>query len=178
MGLVKIKPISYEWIKEKLISHFHYTAFAAKEFHETEQEFEQEFGILEDPATEAKNSKNLEKAEEDINKNNEMFAKGQSTYKKRLYAASDLDKNEFDKEKEGAIMPKVDATLPKKEEPTKRYFGALMPPENERSNAANDVALRNLYRRLAANRDSVPDSYDARSLGRVWSLYFVFDSLQ
>ena len=146
------------------MSSFYYTAFAVLEFHMTMEEFEQEFGILEDPATKAKNAKNLEKAEEDINKNNEMFAKGKSTYKKRLYPESDLGKQEFEKERTGAII--IGATLPEKEEPTKRYFGALMPPENERSNPANDVALRNLYRRLAANRDSVPDSYDARSLGR------------
>ena len=100
----------------------------------------------------AKEKKRLEEAEEEINEENEKFAEGKANFGEKLYEFSDLSKAEFEKEKEGMVMPEKT-----------RALGLVMPPESERNTPENQAKLDAMYAQIADR--TTPISYDARALG-------------
>ena len=147
---------------------FDFAALARpEEFHETEEEFEEEFGILDsDPEEKKTEAENLKKAEDEINENNKKFENGESTFEEQLYEESDLPKEEFEKEKEGATMPDDVRTAFVGD----RIMGVYMPPESVRNDPVNAAKLKKLYAELEQNRAGEPDSYDAKALGNFWNI--------
>jgi len=65
---------------------------------------------------------NLAKAEKQINEQNKLFKEGKSTFYEQLNEFSDLSKSQFEKEKEGAKIPRTKEG---------RGLGAILPPESE-----------------------------------------------
>merc|ERR1719273_2206146 len=75
---------------------------------ETEKEFEEEFHeLFEDPEDEKKAADELKKEEASIEKENEDYDNGLSTYKEKINELSDLTTDEMEKLKEGAIDVKA-----------------------------------------------------------------------
>merc|ERR1712223_1185749 len=71
---------------------------------EGEKEFEEEFHeLFEDPKDEKKAADELAKEEASIEKDNELFDEGKSTWKEQINELSDMSKEEMEKEKEGAL---------------------------------------------------------------------------
>merc|ERR1719266_1007752 len=112
---------------------------------EGEKEFEEEFHeLFEDPKDEKKAADELAKEEASIEKDNELFDEGKSTWKEQINELSDMSKEEMEKEKEGAFdIPEED-----------RY---LSPDDQAR--------LNSIYDELS--RASIPDTYDARDSGLI-----------
>merc|ERR1712024_375040 len=93
----------------------------------TMKEFEDEFNqIFEDPEKEKEAAHELAKEEAEIDKENELFEKGEANFSEQLQPWDDMSKEEFEKEKEGL--------LPEKERAydfTNRHMGKLRTPEHE-----------------------------------------------
>ena len=130
-------------------------AQALPNFSEDIKAFDQEFDVFEDltPEEAAKEAQRLKTVEDEINEENAKFAKGEANFGEKLYAFSDLTKDEFEKEKEGMIMPGT------------RAMGMFMPPESERNTPENQAKLDAMYNDLATRRSSVPSSYNSKALG-------------
>merc|ERR1719266_2869950 len=122
---------------------------------EGEKEFEDEFHeLFEDPEDEKKAADELAKEEASIEKDNEDYDNGLSTYKEKINELSDMTKEEMEKEKEGA-----------KEDKTHRFAtGAFDLPEEDRYLSPDDQArLNSIYDELS--RASIPDEYNAVTAG-------------
>ena len=92
----------------------------------------------------------LAKSEKQINEQNDKFKNGKSTFYEKLNEDSDLPKNIFEKEKEGAKIPKT---------PHGRSLGAILPPESEWYTSPE-------LERLYSSRQTPPNSYDATAKGQ------------
>ena len=93
----------------------------------------------------------LAKTEKQINQHNEKFVEGKSTFYEKLNEFSDMTKKQFEKEKEGAKLPKTREG---------RGLGAVLP---DKSKWYTSPELLELY----ANRGDLPDSWDASSRGEL-----------
>ena len=91
----------------------------------------------------------LAKAEKQINEQNNKFKNGESSFYEKLNEDSDLSKAAFEKEKEGAKIPKT---------PQGRALGAILPPKSEWYTSAE---LEELY----ASRQTLPPSFDSTTKG-------------
>jgi C1A family cysteine protease len=124
---------------------------------ESIEEFEKEFGdYWEDPVQKQQAADELAKEEASIEKDNEDYDNGLSTYKEKINELSDLTTDEMEKLKEGAIDVKA------------RLFatGAFDIPEEDRYLSPDDQAyLNSIYDELS--RASIPDTYDARTDGLI-----------
>jgi len=130
-------------------------AQAIPKFAEDIDEFDNEFGIKENlsPDEKAKEAARLKAVEAEINEENAKYAKGEAHFGEKLYEFSDLSKEEFEKNKEGMIMPVT------------RAMGMFMPPESERNTPENQAKLDVMYD--ITNRAYVPRSYNSKLLGHV-----------
>jgi len=118
-------------------------------------EFDNEFHILENLSAEekAKEAEKLKRVEDEINEENAKYAAGKANFGEKLYEFSDLSKAEFEKEKEGMIMP------------AERALGMFMPPMSERNTPENQAKLDALYASIADR--TVPASHNSRTSGWV-----------
>ena len=91
----------------------------------------------------------MREAEKQINEQNEKFRNGESTFYEELNKHSDLTKEQFEKEKEGAKFPVTREG---------RGLGAILPPESEWYTSPE---LEELYK----SRQNVPNSFDATAKG-------------
>jgi len=131
-------------------------AQAIPKFSESIEDFDKEFNIIEklSPEEKAEEVERLKRVEAEINEENAKYAKGKAHFGEKLYEFSDLSKAEFEKEKEGMIMPA-----------TSRAMGMFMPPESERNTPENQAKLDAMY--AITSRAYVPSTYNSRSLGHV-----------
>ena len=129
------------------------SAQAIPKYAEDIDEFDNEFRIKENlsPNEKAKEAARLRAVEAEINEENAKYAKGEAHFGEKLYEFSDLSKEEFEKNKEGMIMPVT------------RAMGMFMPPESERNTPENQAKLDVMYD--ITNRAYVPRSYNSKSLG-------------
>ena len=124
-------------------------------FAENEDEFNQEFNILvETDAEKALEAERLQQVEDEINKENEKYARGEANFGERLYPWSDWSKEAFESQKLGVI------------EPATRAMGLVMPPESERNTPENQAKLDALYASLEMNRGYTPRTYSSQSMGK------------
>merc|ERR1712223_452285 len=124
---------------------------------EGEKEFEEEFHeLFEDPKDEKKAADELAKEEASIEKDNELYDEGLSSWKEQINELSDMTKEEMEKEKEGALDDK-----------THRFAtGAFDLPEEDRYLSPNDQArLDSIYDELS--RSTIPDEYNAVTAGLI-----------
>merc|ERR1719266_228289 len=122
---------------------------------EGEKEFEDEFHeLFEDPVQKQEAADELAKEEASIEKDNEDYDNGLSTYKEKINELSDMTKEEMEKEKEGALDDK-----------THRFAtGAFDLPEEDRYLSPDDQArLDSIYDELS--RSTIPDEYNAVTAG-------------
>jgi hypothetical protein len=91
----------------------------------------------------------LKEAEKQINEQNQKFRNGESTFYETLNKNSDLTKEQFENEKEGAKFPVTSEG---------RGLGAILPPESEWYTSPD---LEELY----DSRQNVPNSFDATARG-------------
>jgi len=154
-------------MKLLFLAFFVGVACGAKMFHENIKEFEKEFGVwIPGKELEKKAAKILKKVEEEINENNKKFDEGKSTFQEKLYPESVLSKDEFEKIKEGLIMPSQD------EIPTARFIrnghhgkGLILPDDSVRYGPENVAKLAEMDAEL--ERASVPASFNAVKKGWV-----------
>ena len=122
---------------------------------ESEDEFNQEFNILvETDAEKAVEAKRLQQVEDEINKENEKFARGDANFGEKLYPWSDWSKGAFESQKLGVI------------EPVTRAMGLVMPPESERNTPENQAKLDALYASMEMSRAYTPRTYSSQSMGK------------
>jgi len=130
----------------------------SEDVHLSEEEFEEKFHIkVNDPVEKQKEAETLEKAEKEINEINKEFEEGKSTYTEELNEYSNMPLEEFEKEREGAKMPKD----------VQRALGAIMPPEHIQNDPENAARMNEVYRQIEMERQAVPDSYDSTEQGLV-----------
>jgi hypothetical protein len=91
----------------------------------------------------------LRDAEKQINEQNQKFRNGESTFYEKLNKDSDLTKEQFEREKEGAKFPVTTEG---------RGLGAILPPESEWYTSPE---LEELY----MSPQNVPNSFDATAKG-------------
>jgi hypothetical protein len=91
----------------------------------------------------------LREAERQINEQNQKFRNGDSSFYEKLNKNSDLTKEQFEREKEGAKFPVTSAG---------RGLGAILPPESEWYTSPE---LEELY----MSPQNVPNSFDATAKG-------------
>jgi len=128
-------------------------------FEDTIDEFNNEFNILVDAEVKAEEEQRLKEIEEKINQHNKKFANGEATFGEKLYAFSDLSKDEIEKAKMGLTgwdPERGDA-------PPERAMGLIMPPESERINTPAEE-LESLY---SMERGYTPKAYFAVNDGLV-----------
>jgi len=99
----------------------------------------------------------LKREEEKINENNKKFQEGKSTFEEKLYPESNLPEAEFQKEKEGLVMPERVAK--------RSALGLIMPPMEERNNPENAAKLEGMYNELMNDRSAAPYSYSSVDSG-------------
>lgn len=139
------------------------TACFADEVSEDEDTFEQEMGIMDDPVQKGKDEDNLKKAEDEINEENKKFDNGEATFKEKLNPLSVMDKDELEKEKEGANMPDSDDDM--RSFTGNRVNGIIMPPASERTNPESEAFFANFYSKM--NRQTLRQSVDSVAAGLV-----------
>ena len=105
--------------------------------HETEDQFDDEFGIMVANKKEyAEEAKRLKKEEAQINEENKKFAEGKASFQEKLNPWSDLSMKEYLKEKTGVV------------DPNDGYARGLYLPPGLLSNSLNSVnffaCLKNL----------------------------------
>ena len=123
---------------------------------ETEAEYEKEFHEkIKDPAKEKQLADQLAKAEQEINEENAKYEAGKASYKEALNAWSNVPKEEFEKEREGAIDPRKSMMTA-----DGRGLGALLPPEDQRVDPESEAYLEEFFNRMADR--AVPDALDNR----------------
>ena len=123
---------------------------------ENEDEFNQEFNILvETDAEKALEAERLQQVEDEINKENEKYARGEANFGERLYPWSDWSKGAFESQKLGVI------------EPATRAMGLVMPPESERNTPENQAKLDALHAGMEMNRAYTPQTYSSQSMGKI-----------
>ena len=98
----------------------------------------------------------LKEIEAKINAHNDKFAKGKASFDEKLYAFSDLSKEEIEREKMG-LGDFGSSDLPV------RSFGLIMPPVSERVNTPEmEEELASLY---AMDRGYTPRAYLSTTRG-------------
>ena len=114
------------------------------------EEFEDYFGFdhVTDPAEKARREEALKKNEEMVKKANEAYVNGEQTWFEKINEFADLPKDEFESEHTGLVTD---------------YARGLITP----SSFKLDKMSEEFFARHRLNRQSVPDSYDARALGLV-----------
>ena len=132
-----------------------FSAFAHCAFRESIDEFDQENNIVElNDDLKAEDEKRLKEVEAEINADNENFEKGDASSGMKLYAWSDLSKDEIQAEKMGLSR----GWDPKRgDAPPERAMGMIMPPESERINSPQEE-LDSLYE---TDRGYTPRTYFA-----------------
>ena len=118
---------------------------SSKEFNETEEEFEKEFGIKIFPLEARQRAEEILFAtEEEINKVNIKYDEGTGTYSARLYSFSNMEDEEFIDEYEGLIMPssKEEEVVPM------RYLGLIDPPDHVKNDPENAARMNEIHRQL------------------------------
>lgn len=125
------------------------------------KDFEKEFHEYFNGEGEEKAEKQLEETEASIEKENEAYEKGEANFKEKLNEFSYMSKEQFEKEKEGAVMPtKFTVHQPIH---LARAMGLIMPdPETVKLTPEEQAYLDEIY-----SRADPPPSYDARKLGIV-----------
>ena len=121
----------------------------AKAFHETLDEFDNEFGVLEEPVLKAKDAQRLTEVEAEVNEQNERLALGQATFGAKLYQFSDWSREEIQGQKMGL----------------NRSMGMVYPPESERNTPENQAKLDQVYSRFGLNRARLPKTYSSHAMG-------------
>ena len=132
------------------------------------KEFEEKFHqFFEDPEKEKAAAEELAKEEEEIEKENELYEKGEANFSEQLQPWDDLTKEEFEKEKEG-LLPEDSAS--RFYEFASRHMGKLRTPEHEKVNTPEELAfLEDLYSKY--DRAALPASWDSRAKGN--NLYLI-----
>ena len=146
---MRLYPYQYIFTSLGLSLVFFSLAFAK---HVDINKFEDKFKVLfSDAKEEAVAAENLEKNEKSMDLQNEAFEAGEATFNEELNEMSELSSAEIIKEEDGDVT-------------NLRFIpGIIMPSEEERKLSKEDQEyLDNLYRELDENRETIPDSYDAR----------------
>merc|ERR1712045_192112 len=133
----------------------------------TMKEFEDEFNqVFNDPEKEKEAADELAKEEAEIDKENELYEKGEANFSEQLQPWDDLSKEEFEKEKEG-LLPEDSAS--RFYEFASRHMGKLLTPEHEKVNTPEELAfLDSLYDKY--DRADLPASWDSRAKGWISSV--------
>lgn len=134
---------------------------------ESEDDFEKEFKELTPPGEGKKRAEAaLKENEADINKHNKEFNSGKSTFSEKLNPDANMPMDEFEKDKEGANLPPGGKAFMELETPEAfGVNGIIMPPVEERMDAAGQAYLESVY--ASVDRASLPAFYDAKALGLV-----------
>ena len=130
-------------------------------------EFDEENNIIVlDDGLKAEEEKRLEEVEAEIKEDNDKYAKGEASSGMKLYAWSDLSKEEIEAEKMGLSREwdpsRGDAP------PERRAMGLIMPPESERINSPEEE-LDALYE---TDRGYAPKTYFAVNDGNTMESCF------
>jgi len=155
MGSALAAPTSFaSLITMKFLLLICLVGLASSMYTETKEEFNQEQDLMEFGAPEImdKEEKILKETEKEINENNKKFAEGKSSYSEKLTLESDMTKEELEMHEGGDFSTDAEG----------RGLGLIMPPLEERVSSEN---LNEVYAEL--DRQSVPTSYNAKSLGMV-----------
>jgi len=122
----------------------------------TEDEFEELFHLpkVTDPVEKARREKALADAQEEIEQVNEDFMKGKKTWTEKLYAFSNLPKDEFVKHNTGGLVP---------EEKDRLAFG-MGDPELE---GAEEDHEESDFRNNRTKRETLPASHNSVKMGLV-----------
>jgi len=113
--------------------------------------------VFVDSSEEAREAENLEKAKQQVDKENAAFAAGEAMERETLYIESLLSDEEFIAEKGGAIPLKNGKHL------VERGLGLLETPEELRATYAESAA----YFSEVMSSVNEPSQYDARAYGRI-----------
>lgn len=99
-----------------------------------------------------------------IDEENELFKEGKASFYEKLNDFSDIPKEQFEKEMEGAILP---------DDKKGRGLGAILPPEDE---WYTHPELEKFYE----DRQTPPASYDATTMGIIEPhlIAFITESLR
>jgi len=131
----------------------------SKQFHETVEEFDEEFNLLvADPEEKETEAKILKEVEDQINENNKLFDEGKQTYTEKLYKDSILTQKDLDEEKLGLVEPEDIQDF------EQRALGDLDPPEHLLNDPENAAKLEELYRQMEMDRTTLPSSYSSVDL--------------
>ena len=120
--------------------------------------------MIADDNERAKEAKRLAEVEAEINAENAAYEAGKANFGEKLYSFSDLDKEDFENEKEGIS----DGWDPKRGDapPERRAMGLTLPPESERINSPeNQEELDALY--SAMDRGYTPRQFSSKRKGWV-----------
>ena len=124
---------------------------------EFEEKFHQKFA---NPKDEADAAKNLDKAEAEIDEENEKYAKGEANFEEKLEPWDDLSDDELLKEMTG-LTTSVEDRL----NPMRFRTGLLVRPKHERVNTPEERAfLDEIYAKY--DRDNLPQVWDSRAKGK------------
>jgi len=124
----------------------------------SEKEFEEKFNELVDPSIEEKAGKELAKEEEEIEKQNEAFAKGEANFDEQLQPWDNEDEVQFVKDHTGLKDDHANVRM----KPIEYHTGLIW--EDRENTPEQQMALDELYRSLDR---SIPASYDARAKGLI-----------
>ena len=119
----------------------------------TFQEFEEEqHEKFMDPEEEAAAAKEFEKHEAQVEENNADYEAGNSNFMEEVEPWDDESDGEFEKEKEGLIIPEG------------RGMGLIDTPEHEKVNTPEEIAFfEEIYAKY--DRASIPATWDSRAKG-------------
>merc|ERR1712241_646633 len=95
-------------------------------------------------------NENIDEFDSEFNILEQLSPEEKANFGEKLYEFSDLSKAEFEKEKEGMVMPAE-----------KRALGMFMPPMSERNSPANQAKLDAMYAAIADR--STPASYSSQA---------------
>ena len=162
--LAGIGKFSKTLIFDQLVYKTSFSAASAA-FRESLDEFDEENGILiADDNERAKEAKRLADVEAEINAENAAYEAGEANFGEKLYSFSDLDKEDFENEKEGIS----DGWDPRRGDarPERRAMGLTLPPESERINSPeSQEELDALY--SAMDRAYTPRQFSSKRKGWV-----------
>jgi len=124
----------------------------------SEKEFEEKFGELVDPSIEEKAGEELAKEEEEIEKQNEAFSKGEANFDEQLQPWDNEDEDQFVQDHTGLKEDPANVRMM----PMEYHTGLIWEPKE--NTPEQQMALDELYRSLDR---SIPASYDARAKGLI-----------
>merc|ERR1712024_228587 len=127
----------------------------------SEKEFEEKFNELVDPILEEKAGEELAKEEEEIEKQNEAFAKGEANFDEQLQPWDNEDKDQFVKDHTGLEIDPANVRIT----PIPYNTGLIW--EDRENTPEQQMAPDELYRSLDR---SIPATYDARAKGLITSV--------